>query len=135
MYMILQSWKLALAAAIVVSSIGSGRQTVSRPAAGTSIDHVMTAQELAALPSGPPDQRIVYGPDPSQYGELRVPAGTAPHPLVVLIHGGCFKAAYASAQNFGAMADALGRKGLRRGTSNTVVSANLEVAGLERTST
>jgi len=72
----------------------------------------MTPEDLAALPSRAPDRRIAYGTDSSQYGELRVPAGTGPHPLVILIHGGCFKAAYASAHYFGAMADALKADGI-----------------------
>ena len=72
----------------------------------------MTPEELAALPSRAPDRRIAYGTDSSQYGELRIPAGIGPHPLVVLIHGGCFKAAYATAQYFGAMADALKADGI-----------------------
>ena len=72
----------------------------------------MTPEEMAALPSRPPDRRIAYGSDSSQYGELRIPVGTGPHPLVVLIHGGCFKAAYATAHYFGAMADALKADGI-----------------------
>ena len=72
----------------------------------------MTPEDLAALPSRAPDRRIAYGADSSQYGELRIPAGTGPHPLVVLIHGGCFKAAYATAHYFGAMADALKADGI-----------------------
>ena len=72
----------------------------------------MTPEDLAALPSRAPDRRIAYGIDSSQYGELRIPAGTGPHPLVVLIHGGCFKAAYATAHYFGAMADALKADGI-----------------------
>jgi acetyl esterase/lipase len=76
----------------------------------------MTPEELVATPSRAPDHRIIYGSDPSQYGELRIPDGAGPHPLVVLIHGGCFKAAYATTQSFGAMADAL--KGDRIATWN-----------------
>ena len=72
----------------------------------------MTPEELTALPSRAPDRRIAYGIESSQYGELRIPAGTGPHPLVVLIHGGCFKAAYATAHYFGAMADALKADGI-----------------------
>ena len=75
--------------------------------ATAGVDRLMTPEELAAVPSRAPDHRIAYGSDPSQYAELRVPEGSGPHPLVVLIHGGCFKAAYATAQYFGAMADAL----------------------------
>ena len=72
----------------------------------------MTPEDLAALPSRAPDRRITYGIDSSQFGELRIPAGTGPHPLVVLIHGGCFKAGAATAHYFGAMADALKADGI-----------------------
>ena len=34
--------------------------------------------------------RIAYGRSPSQFGELRLPDGAGPHPVVVLIHGGCW---------------------------------------------
>jgi acetyl esterase/lipase len=33
-------------------------------------------------------QRISYGDDALQFGDLTVPAGTGPHPVVVFIHGG-----------------------------------------------
>ena len=77
-----------------------------------SVERLMTPEDLAALPSLEPDRRIAYGIDSSQYGELRIPAGTGPYPLVVLIHGGCFKAAYATAHYFGAMADTLKADGI-----------------------
>jgi len=34
--------------------------------------------------------RIAYGPDSLQFGELRVPPGPGPHPVAVVIHGGCW---------------------------------------------
>jgi acetyl esterase/lipase len=72
----------------------------------------MTPQDLAALPSQAPDRRVAYGEDSSQYGELRLPNGPGPHPVVVLIHGGCFKAAYATARDLAPMADALKADGI-----------------------
>jgi acetyl esterase/lipase len=60
----------------------------------------------------PADQRIAYGPDSSEYGELRVPADRGPHPVVVLIHGGCFKAAYATLRDLAPMGDALRDEGI-----------------------
>lgn len=68
---------------------------------------LMGPSDLAALPSRAPDRRIAYGDDSSQYGELRVPTGPGPHPVVILIHGGCFKAAYATTRDLGPMGDAL----------------------------
>lgn len=32
--------------------------------------------------------RISYGSDPSQFGDLRLPDGDGPHPVVIVIHGG-----------------------------------------------
>jgi acetyl esterase/lipase len=51
--------------------------------------------EVAATPAPAADLREPYGPDASQFGELRLAAGTtARGPVVVLIHGGCWRAAY-----------------------------------------
>jgi acetyl esterase/lipase len=37
-------------------------------------------------------KRIPYGAAPSQFGDLWMPAGSGPHRVVVLIHGGCWRA-------------------------------------------
>jgi acetyl esterase/lipase len=39
--------------------------------------------------------RIPYGDAPEQFGELRVPAGPGPFPVVVVVHGGWWRSAYA----------------------------------------
>ncbi|MDQ2888258.1 MAG: alpha/beta hydrolase [Chloroflexota bacterium] len=38
--------------------------------------------------------RLAYGDEPLQFGDLYTPAGTEPRPLVILIHGGFWRAAY-----------------------------------------
>lgn len=38
----------------------------------------------------PPGERLTYGPLPLQFGELRMPDGEGPHPVAVLVHGGCW---------------------------------------------
>src|SRR6185503_21096422 len=73
---------------------------------------LMTPQDLQALPSQAADVRAAYGKYSSQYGELRVPAGPGPHPVVVLIHGGCFKAAYATLRDLAPMGEALKANGI-----------------------
>ncbi|MDO8836891.1 MAG: alpha/beta hydrolase [Vicinamibacterales bacterium] len=55
---------------------------------------LMTTRDLLALPQPPADRRIAYGPEPSQFGDLRMPVGPGPHPVVVFIHGGCWMAEY-----------------------------------------
>ncbi len=49
---------------------------------------------LTEPPPPPADARIAYGPEPLQFGDLRVPAGEGPFPLVVNIHGGYWQAIY-----------------------------------------
>ncbi len=38
--------------------------------------------------------RIAYGPDPNQFGDLRVPPGDGPFPVIIFIHGGFWRARY-----------------------------------------
>jgi acetyl esterase/lipase len=40
----------------------------------------------------PPARRISYGTDPLQFGELRVPSTQGPHPVAIVVHGGCWSA-------------------------------------------
>jgi acetyl esterase/lipase len=51
-------------------------------------------QEILALDAPPADARVAYGPAPQQFGELWVPRGPGPHPVAVVIHGGCWSAPY-----------------------------------------
>ena len=53
-----------------------------------------TFAQVAAMPATAPDVRSSYGGAPEQFGELWVPPGAGPHPTVVLIHGGCWRAEY-----------------------------------------
>jgi acetyl esterase/lipase len=41
----------------------------------------------------PAAQRISYGTDPLQFGELRLPSARGPHPIAIVIHGGCWVSA------------------------------------------
>lgn len=50
--------------------------------------------QIVALPAPAADHRIPYGEHPLQFGELRLPAGSGPHPVAVLFHGGCWRAEY-----------------------------------------
>lgn len=92
---------MALAALTVCS--------VCSPASETA---AMSPAEFQALPSQPADHRIAYGDDPNQFGDLRLPAGEGLHPVVVLIHGGCWKERYATLRDLAPMADALKAAGI-----------------------
>src|SRR3954466_16265836 len=101
-----RTWQVMAATTLHVLAVACARQ-VAPVAELAGPAHLMTPQELSAVPHRVPDRRISYGEDSSQYGEVRVPASRGPHPVVILVHGGCFKAAYATAGYFGAMGDAL----------------------------
>jgi acetyl esterase/lipase len=56
-----------------------------------SAQTTMTSRDLLALPQPAADETIAYGPQPPQRAELRVPRSAGPHPVVVLVHGGCWE--------------------------------------------
>lgn len=58
------------------------------------VQRIMTADDLGTLTARAPDHRLPYGPSPLQYGNLRLPTGPGPHPLVIFIHGGCWLSEY-----------------------------------------
>ncbi len=57
----------------------------------------MTRDSADIITDPPPpaaQARFAYGPEPLQFGDLRVPDGEGPFPLAVVIHGGYWKANY-----------------------------------------
>jgi len=71
--------------------------------------------DVDALPSSKPALVEAYGPAPMQVGELRLPAkdvfGPGPHPVVIVIHGGCWWKGFATRANTAALASRLTEKG------------------------
>jgi acetyl esterase/lipase len=98
--------------AMLVSVVRAAAQVEPKSSTPPGTVKLMTPQDLDALPRRVPDRRIAYGEGTTQYGELRVPAGQGPHPLAILVHGGCFKAQYAKADYMAPVADALKDEGI-----------------------
>ena len=71
----------------------------------------MPADDILTLPPPPADARLPYGTDPNQFGELRLPKGPGPFPVVVNIHGGYWRAKY-DLKHAGHLCAALTAKGL-----------------------
>jgi pimeloyl-ACP methyl ester carboxylesterase len=57
------------------------------------------------------DERLVYGPEPKQFADVRLPPEAGPHPLAIVIHGGYWKAQY-NLIHTGHMCDALRAEGI-----------------------
>ncbi len=62
--------------------------------AGAALAAAKRSLDILDLPAPKADVRLHYGSDPLQFGDLRVPTGNGPHPVVIFIHGGFWKAAY-----------------------------------------
>ncbi|MDT7809500.1 MAG: hypothetical protein QOJ70_3313 [Acidobacteriota bacterium] len=54
----------------------------------------LSFEEIEKLPAPVADHRIAYGDGPLQFGDLRLPQGRGPHPVVIVIHGGCWYSEY-----------------------------------------
>lgn len=70
-------------------------------------DGLIGPPELHALPFAPPTLVEHYGPAPQQFGELRLPPGSGPFPVVVVIHGGCWTKGYETLVGLAPLASAL----------------------------
>ena len=73
---------------------------------------LMRWPDLLNRPRPNPTRAVFYGDDPNQLAELWLPQGRGPHPVVVLIHGGCWEAATATHTYLNYAAEDLRRRGL-----------------------
>jgi acetyl esterase/lipase len=73
--------------------------------------------DILTLPSPRADVRLLYGSDPNQFLDLRLPKSKGPYPTVINIHGGFWRAKY-NLDHAGHLCAALTAKGL--------ATANLE---------
>src|ERR671913_727631 len=72
----------------------------------------LSQQDVARLSVTPADHRIAYGPDAMQFGDLRLPKGSGPYPLAIIVHGGWWLGAYADLQLMAPLSEALTRAGI-----------------------
>ena len=70
----------------------------------------LAAQSILDVPPPPAGVRIQYGSGEFQFGELRTPESRGPHPVVIVIHGGYWRARYDLA-HIGHLCAALTREG------------------------
>ena len=54
----------------------------------------MPGDDILSLAPPPADERVPYGSDAHQFGDLRLPKGNGPHPVVLNIHGGFWRNEY-----------------------------------------
>jgi len=77
----------------------------------------VAADDILTLAPPPADSRVAYGSDPNQFADLRIPKAKGPHPTIINIHGGFWRAKY-NLDHTGHLCAAL--------TSKGIATANLE---------
>ena len=60
------------------------------PVASATPARLMTWPDLLARPRPAADKSFRYGADPYQIADLWLPKGDGPHPVVLMVHGGCW---------------------------------------------
>lgn len=73
---------------------------------------LMTWPDLLGRPRPEPDATIRYGADPLQIVDAWIPAGERPHPVVLMVHGGCWQTEIADRTIMNWIADDLRRRGI-----------------------
>lgn len=58
------------------------------------VSEPLSVDDYLAFPKVEADYRIQYGDEDLQFGDLWIPSGPGPHPVVIVIHGGCWRDAY-----------------------------------------
>src|SRR4051812_48422918 len=71
----------------------------------------MNPEDVLTRTPPPYDARLKYGTDPNQFGDLRLPKSKNKTPLVMMIHGGFWRAKYDLAHT-GHLCAALTRDGI-----------------------
>jgi acetyl esterase/lipase len=65
---------------------------IAMTAANRNLDaKTLSWSELGDMALPAPGERIAYGDGPQQFGELRLPNGEGPFPVMIVIHGGCWQ--------------------------------------------
>jgi len=85
---------------------------------------LLTWEDLLSRPLPAADRRIAYGPGDLQFAELWVPKGKAPHPVVLMLHGGCWQSDVADRTIMNWIADDLRTRG--------IAVWNVEYRGVDR---
>ena len=96
----------------------------SAPAEPAAPAALMDWPDLLDRPQPKPTRTIAYGKDALQVVDLWLPAGKAPHPVVLMIHGGCWLTDVADRSIMNWIADDLARRG--------IAVWNIEYRGVDR---
>lgn len=90
----MQAWLPALSLCSLLLVACAGRPLSPDPPVVAREPEVLSWSDVTAQAKPAPGLLVTYGSDPLQFGELRLPEGDGPFPVVVLIHGGCWRSSF-----------------------------------------
>jgi len=103
---------IALAACAVGQTPENAPDNSGEEQAGASPARLMTWPDLLGRPRPAPSATIHYGDDPLQVVDVWLPEGAGPHPVALMVHGGCWQTEIADRTIMNWIADDLRRKGI-----------------------
>ena len=87
---------LVFAPALLLAGCASFAPETPEPVTEAAVERPISWSDLLDRPRESADARIAYGEGEHQYGELWLPVaaqhGEGPFPLVIMVHGGCWRA-------------------------------------------
>jgi len=97
-----------LAAALMTACLQSPEAAPPRPAEPAAL---MSWGDLTRLPRPEASRQIRWGEGATDVADLWLPEGAGPHPVAVMVHGGCWQKSIADRKLMDWMADGLRRQG------------------------
>ena len=107
-------WKsiVAISALTLAGACTPAQQEAAVPEpAVTEPVKIMTWADLAARPQPTPSVEVKWSEGETDNADIWLPEGRGPHPVVVMVHGGCWQKSIADRTLMNPMADALRNQG------------------------
>jgi acetyl esterase/lipase len=118
---------LALISGIALAACAMGQtpdNQAEKAAAAAPTGRLMVWADLLERPRPAPTATVHYGTDPLQVVDVWVPEGAGPHPVALMVHGGCWQTEIADRTIMNWIADDLRRRG--------IAVWNIEYRGVDR---
>ena len=103
--------KLALCCLASAALLAGCHSQTDRPAVETEVS-LMSWSDLTSRPLPAPTSRHEYGDHEAQFAELWLPESSGPHPVVFMVHGGCWQKSIADRSLMNYAAEDLRTRGL-----------------------
>src|SRR6218665_380273 len=108
----LKSLALISGIALAACAVGQTADNQANKAAPAAAGRLMTWPDLLERPRPAPTATVTYGADPLQVVDVWVPEGSGPHPVALMVHGGCWQTEIADRTIMNWIAGDLRRRGI-----------------------